>query len=61
MAEKIATHRAQENSSGALSVTIPRAFVDDTGIKKGDDLDIYRQGSSIIIKPATKGKGESGK
>lgn len=61
MAEKIATHRAQEGSSGALSVTIPRAFVDDAGIKKGDVLEIYRQGTSIIIKPAAKEKGEPDK
>lgn len=55
MAERIDERKVVVGSKGTISLTLPRVYIDDMGIKKGDRMDIFRDGNTLIISPK---KGE---
>lgn len=59
MAEKIDERKVQMGSTGACILALPRSWVKDVGLIKGDSVEILREGSSIIVRPKPRG-GEQG-
>lgn len=51
MAEKIDERKMQETTNGAFFLTLPRVYVEDVGLKKGDCVDIFRDGDVLILSP----------
>ena len=56
--QRIARHNTQKQG-GSFMVTLPAIWVKDMGISQFDIIDIYREGSSLILKKANENGGEN--
>ena len=53
MPKKITFRRRLIDNRGSLLVTIPKPFVDAFELEKGEELDIYIEGETIVLQKVT--------
>ena len=51
VAEKIDVRKVQVGTSGVRTLTIPQSYADDMGLTKGSEVEVFRKGETLIIRP----------